>query len=52
LAVDRSKLASFDHLVRAGSRQEQIQMITTAIGRPTATAPPSVIMIFRSRPWA
>jgi len=50
LAVGPSKLASFDHLVGAGSHQEQIQMITTAIGRPTATAPPSVIMIFRSRP--
>jgi hypothetical protein len=30
-------------------RQEQIQMISTAIGRPTHTAAPSAIMISLSR---
>jgi hypothetical protein len=36
--------------VRGGKRQEQTQIITRAIGRPTHTAPPSMITISRSRP--
>jgi hypothetical protein len=36
--------------VSGGKRQEQSQIIATAIGRPTATAPPSMITISLSRP--
>ena len=36
--------------VSGGRHQEQIQMITTAIGRPTHTAAPSAMTISLSRP--
>jgi hypothetical protein len=38
----------FEHAIRI-KRQEQIQMISTAIGMPTHTAAPSAIMISLSR---